>query len=100
MNSIIYNQIREFVIEQIIYDGMYCKAHHDLLAAVTPLQLIFSFWSFTHVCFHDSIYENYTVICVNFYEGNDCCVVLKSGTEFYAFTDLPNTFHHLLWLLM
>ena len=23
-----------------------------------------------------------------------CCVVLKSRTEFYAFADLPNTFHH------
>ena len=46
----------------------------------------------SHV-FHDSIYEDYAVICVNFREGNDCCVVLKSGMELYAFVDLPNTFH-------
>ena len=31
---------------------------------------------------------------MNFRGGNDCCVVLKSGTEFCAFADLPNTFHY------
>ena len=44
--------------------------------------------------FHDSIYEDYAVISVNFRGGNDCCVVLKSRTEFYAFADLPNIIHH------
>ena len=38
--------------------------------------------------FHDSIYEDYAVICVNFRGGNDSCVVLKSETELYAFADL------------
>jgi len=36
---------------------------------------------------------------VNFRGENDCCVVLKSGTEFCAFADLSNTFHHPLQLL-
>ena len=36
---------------------------------------------------------------MNFHGGNDCCVVLKSRTEVYAFTDHPNTIHHPLWLL-
>ena len=49
--------------------------------------------------FHDSIYEDYAVICVDFCGVNDCCVVLKSETEFYAFEDHPNTFHHPLRLL-
>ena len=44
--------------------------------------------------FHRSIYEDYAVICVNFHGGNVCCIVPKSGTEFQAFTDLANTFHH------
>jgi len=43
---------------------------------------------------YDSIYEDYAVICVDFRGVNDCCVVLKSETEFYAFEDHPNTFHH------
>ena len=30
---------------------------------------------------------------MNFRGGNDCCVVVKSGTEFHAFADLPNTIH-------
>ena len=42
-----------------------------------------------HLFFHDSIYEDYAVTCVNFRGGNDCCVVLKSGTEFCAFTGPP-----------
>ena len=36
---------------------------------------------------------------MNFRGENDCCVVLKSGTEFCAFADLSNTFHHPLQLL-
>ena len=54
--------------------------------------------------FHDSIYEDSAVICVNFHEGNDCCAVLKSGTKFYMYmyvsTDLVNSFHHPLRLLL
>ena len=52
-------------------------------------------WSTARVCFSMiQIYEDYALICVNFRGGNDCCVVLKNGTEFYAFADLRNTFHH------
>ena len=31
---------------------------------------------------------------MNFREENDCWIVLKSRTEFCAFADLSNTFHH------
>ena len=53
---------------------------------IRPLQInLFSLWSSVPVCFHDSIYEDYAVICINFHGGNASCVVLKSRTEFQAF---------------
>ena len=59
-------------------------------------KLIFSFGPPLASVFHDSIYEDSAVICVNFHGGNDCCAVLKSGTKFYMYvsTDLVNSFHH------
>ena len=44
--------------------------------------------------FHDSIYENCAVICVNFHGGSYYCVVLKSGTVFYAFTKFTYILHN------
>ena len=31
--------------------------------------------------FHDSIYEDSAVICVNFHGGNECCAVLKKWNK-------------------
>jgi len=55
-------------------------------------------WSFACICFSMIQFMRTTVICMNFHGGNDCCVVLKSGTKFYAFAVLRNTFHYPLWL--
>lgn len=43
--------------------------------------------------FHDSIYENCAVICVNFH-GGSYYWVLKRGTVFYAFTKFTDTLHN------
>ena len=57
-------------------------------------------WSFACICFSMIQFMRTTVIYMNFHGGNDCCVVLKSGTKFYAFAVLRNTFHYPPWLLL